>query len=96
MIKSQLIDQLARLNPHLRRHDIKKVVEAIFGEISDALVQGGRVEIRGFGAFSLRRRRARTGRNPKNGKSVSVPEKRMAAFKAGKELKLRLNGYSDV
>jgi integration host factor subunit beta len=92
MTKSQLIQTLASANPHLYLRDIEKIVNAIFDEITEALAAGDRVELRGFGTFSLRQRGARTGRNPRTGESVSVPEKALPFFKTGKELRDRLNG----
>lgn len=94
MIKSQLVDRVAELNPHLNRRAVKKMVNAILEEISDALAQGSRVELRGFGSFSIRRRPARTGRNPKDATLVRIPEKVMPAFRSGKGLKRRLNRHS--
>ena len=92
MTKSQLIQTLANANPHLYLRDIERIVNAIFDEITEALAAGNRVELRGFGTFSLRQRGARTGRNPRTGESVSVPEKALPFFKTGKELRDRLNG----
>ena len=91
MTKSQLIQALANANPHLYQRDIERIVNTIFDEIAKALEAGDRVELRGFGTFSLRRRGARTGRNPRTGESVSVPEKFLPFFKTGKELRERLN-----
>jgi integration host factor subunit beta len=92
MIKSELILRLAGQNPHLYVSDAEKVVNVILDEVSAALARGDRVELRGFGAFLLRTRSARRGRNPKNGASVSVPEKRHPAFRTSKEMHARLNG----
>jgi integration host factor subunit beta len=89
MIKSQLIAGLAATNPHLFTKD---AVNAIFDEITAALVRRDRVELRGFGAFFARTRRARPGRNPKNGVSISVPEMQHPAFRAAKGMRERLNG----
>ena len=92
MLKSQLVVRLAAQNPHLYYKDVEKVVDVIFDEVAAALASGERVELRGFGTFSLRTRSARTGRNPSNGAVVSVPEKLHPAFKAGREMHHRLNG----
>jgi len=91
MTKSQLIQLLANANPHLYQRDVERIVNTIFDEITKALAAGDRVELRGFGTFSLRRRAARTGRNPRTGTSVDVPEKSLPFFKTGKELRERLN-----
>lgn len=92
MIKSELVLKLAEQNPHLYQRDVENIVNAILDEVVKALRQGDRVELRGFGAFSVKRRDARVGRNPRTGASVSVDEKVMPVFKAGKEMRLRLNG----
>jgi integration host factor subunit beta len=92
MTKSELIRSLADANPNLYLSDIEHIVDAIFDEITDALVRGDRVELRGFGAFSVKEREARTGRNPRTGESVDVPAKRMPFFKTGKLLRDRMNG----
>lgn len=91
MTKSQLIAKLAAKNPHFYLRDIETIVETIFREMSDALVNGDRVELRNFGAFSVKERESRTGRNPRTGESVKVEAKRIPAFKAGKALRDRLN-----
>ena len=91
MIKSELVQKLAEQNPHLYQRDIEKIVNAILDTISDALAQGGRVELRGFGTFAVKKRGARTGRNPRTGKSVQVSEKFVPVFKTGKEMRQRLN-----
>ncbi|MGF1605746.1 MAG: integration host factor subunit beta [Rhodothalassiaceae bacterium] len=91
MIKSQLIDKLARDNPHLLHRDVELIVGTIFDEITETLARGDRVELRGFGAFSVRHRPARTGRNPRTGDAVAVSEKFVPYFKTGKELRERLN-----
>ncbi len=91
MIKSELIDKLAEGNPHLMQRDVVKVVNVVFEEITAALTRGDRVELRGFGAFSVKHRPARTGRNPRTGDQVDVTEKYVPYFKTGKELRLRLN-----
>jgi integration host factor subunit beta len=92
MIKSELIAALASENPHLTQKDIERVVGVILEEMIGALESGGRVELRGFGAFSVRARPARAGRNPRTGESVNVRAKNVPFFKAGKELRVRLNG----
>jgi integration host factor subunit beta len=92
MTKSELIQRLAERNPHLYLRDIEKIVETVFDEITGALARGDRVELRGFGAFSVKSRDARTGRNPRTGETVSVDAKRLPFFKTGKALRERLNG----
>jgi integration host factor subunit beta len=92
MTKSELIQRLAERNPHLLHRDIERIVQTVFDEIADALSEGNRVELRGFGAFSVKNRTARTGRNPRTGTAVSVEAKRVPYFKTGKELRERLNG----
>jgi len=95
MIKSELIAKLAEENPHLYQRDVERIVSTIFDSISEALSQGDRVELRGFGAFSVKHRDGRVGRNPRTGESVEVPEKSVPFFKTGKELRERLNeGYN--
>ena len=91
MIKSELIQRLAEANPHLYQRDIERIVGTIFDEIAAALQRGDRVELRGFGAFSVKRRPARIGRNPRTGERVDVAEKHVPFFKSGKELRERLN-----
>lgn len=91
MTRSELVAALAAKNPHLMHRDIEMIVATVFDEITAALARGDRVELRGFGAFSVRRREARTGRNPRTGETVSVAEKGVPFFKAGKELRGRLN-----
>lgn len=92
MIKSELVQRIARANPHLRQGDVEALVSAILDEISGALARGDRVELRGFGAFSTKAREARTGRNPRTGEPVEVKAKRVPVFRTGKELRERLNG----
>jgi integration host factor subunit beta len=92
MIKSELIAKLVDANPHLYQRDVERIVSTIFGEITNALAHGDRVELRGFGAFSVKRRPARTGRNPRTGETVHVEEKFVPYFKTGKDLRERLNG----
>lgn len=91
MIRSELILRLTEQFPDLTHKDATRVVDAIFGEITDALVRGGRVEVRGFGSFSTTERRARTGRNPRTGEAVEVVEKRAVQFKTGKGLRDLIN-----
>ena len=92
MIKSELVQRIAEHNPHLYQRDVENIVNAILDEIVAALARGDRVELRGFGAFSVKNRTARTGRNPRTGSAVSVDAKRVPYFKTGKELRERLNG----
>jgi len=91
MIKSELVQVIANRNPHLFLRDVENIVNAIFDEITEALAAGNRVELRGFGAFSVKSRPARTGRNPRTGDAVEVEEKWVPFFKTGKELRERLN-----
>jgi len=91
MTKSELIQHLAERNPHLYQRDVERIVSTIFDEIAAALSRGDRVELRGFGAFSVKRRGARMGRNPRTGESVQVGEKHIPFLKTGKELRERLN-----
>lgn len=91
MTKSELIAELASANPHLLSRDVELIVATIFDEISSALARGERVELRGFGAFTVKKRDARTGRNPRTGEAVPVNEKAVPFFKAGKELRERVN-----
>ena len=91
MIKSELIHKIANTNPHLYHRDVERIVKVVFDEIVDALSRGDRVELRGFGAFTVKHRAARQGRNPRTGGSVSVAEKFVPFFKTGKELRDRLN-----
>jgi integration host factor subunit beta len=91
MIKSELVQKLADENPNLFHRDIERIVSIVFQEISDALARGDRVELRGFGAFSVKHRPARTGRNPRTGEHVSVEKKSVPFFKTGKEMRERLN-----
>ena len=91
MIKSELVQIIANRNPHLFQRDVENIVNAVFDEITDSLSQGNRVELRGFGAFSVKNRPAREGRNPRTGDKVSVEEKWVPFFKTGKELRERLN-----
>lgn len=91
MIKSELVGRVAAANPHLYQRDVENVVNAILDAISEALARGDRVELRGFGAFSVKSRPAREGRNPRTGARVSVSEKAVPFFKSGKEMRARLN-----
>ncbi|MEI7600951.1 MAG: integration host factor subunit beta [Aestuariivirga sp.] len=91
MIKSELVQKIAEKNPHLYHRDIERIVNTVLDEIINALKEGDRVELRGFGAFSAKARNARTGRNPRTGESVEVVAKHVPFFKTGKELRERLN-----
>ena len=91
MIKSELVQKIAARNPHLYQRDVENIVNAILDTITEALARGDRVELRGFGAFSVKKRDARTGRNPRTGETVSVAEKHIPFFKTGKQLRDRLN-----
>jgi integration host factor subunit beta len=92
MIRSELIQKIADENPHLYQRDVERIVNTIFEEIIEAMSRGDRVELRGFGAFSVKKRDSRTGRNPRTGDSVMVEEKHVPFFKTGKLLRDRLNG----
>src|SRR6185436_889197 len=91
MIKSELVLKIAEANPHLYQRDVENIVNAILDEISSAMAEGNRVELRGFGAFSVKARPARLGRNPRTGAHVSVDEKVVPFFKTGKDMRVRLN-----
>ncbi|MBN34760.1 MAG: integration host factor subunit beta [Rhodospirillaceae bacterium] len=91
MTKSELIARLSERYPHLYQRDVERIVNTVFDEISGALADGNRVELRGFGSFSVRKRNARVGRNPRTGATVKVDEKFLPFFKTGKELRDRLN-----
>ncbi|MGX1097461.1 integration host factor subunit beta [Amorphus sp. MBR-141] len=94
MIKSELVQRIAEQNPHLYQRDVENIVNAILDEISDAMTRGDRVELRGFGAFSVKSRPPRIGRNPRTGDQVDVDAKHVPFFKTGKEMRERLNnGY---
>jgi len=95
MIKSELIQEIAMRHPHLFQRDVERIVNTIFDEIIQAMAEGNRVELRGFGAFSVKQRDARMGRNPRTGDPVPVDAKRAPFFKTGKELRERLNGGTD-
>ena len=94
MIKSELIERISAQNPYLRKTDVEKIVNAMLDAITAAMARGDRVELRGFGAFSVRKRAARTGRNPRTGSHVSVEGKSVPHFKTGKEMRERLNPTS--
>lgn len=91
MIKSELVLRIAEQNPHLYQRDVENIVNTVLGEITGALKRGDRVELRGFGTFSIKKREARTGRNPRTGEKVAVEGKVVPYFKTGKDLRLRLN-----
>jgi integration host factor subunit beta len=95
MTKSELVRRIAEANPHLYQRDVEIIVTTIFDEITAALSRGKRVELRGFGAFSVKKREARIGRNPRTGDAVAVGEKHIPFFKTGKELRDRLKGGMD-
>lgn len=92
MIRSELTEKIAAENPHLYQRDVERIVATIFDEIIDAMAEGDRIELRGFGSFSVKKREARVGRNPRTGESVHVEEKHVPFFKTGKLLRDRLNG----
>ena len=91
MVKSELIIRLSEMHPHLFHRDIERIVSTIFDEISKSLSNGNRVELRGFGAFSVKKRPARVARNPRTGESVEVGQKFVPGFKTGQELRISLN-----
>lgn len=91
MTKSELIQKLADRNPHLLLRDVERIVDTVFDEITSTLADGNRVELRGFGAFSVKHRDARIGRNPRTGEQVQVEAKRLPFFKTGKALREALN-----
>ncbi|MGY8991226.1 MAG: integration host factor subunit beta [Rhodospirillales bacterium] len=92
MTKSELIAKLAEQNPHLYQRDVERIVSTIFDEVTSALARGDRVELRGFGAFSVKERGSRIGRNPRTGDAVQVESKYIPYFKTGKQLRDKLNG----
>jgi integration host factor subunit beta len=94
MIRSELIQKIADDNPHLYQRDVERIVNTIFDEITTTMSRGDRVELRGFGAFSVKKRDSRVGRNPRTGETVNVEEKHVPFFKTGKLLRDRLNGKS--
>ncbi|WP_260484457.1 integration host factor subunit beta [Sphingomicrobium flavum] len=91
MIRSELVQKICQDFPDLTQREIENVVSALFDSITEQLADGGRVELRGFGAFSTRQRDARIGRNPRTGEPVEVDAKRVPYFKPGKEMRERLN-----
>ena len=91
MIKSELVLKIAEQNPHLYQRDVENIVNAILDTVADALARGARVELRGFGAFSVKSRPARVGRNPRTGAAVSVQQKKAPFFRTGKELRERVD-----
>ncbi len=95
MIRSELIQKISEENPHLFQRDVERIVNTVFEEIINAMARGDRVELRGFGAFSVKKRDSRQGRNPRTGESVSVDEKHVPFFKTGKLLRERLNGEDE-
>jgi integration host factor subunit beta len=95
MIKSELVSRIASQNPHLYQRDVENIVNTILDKVVEALANGDRVELRGFGAFSVKARPARVGRNPRTGEKVPVDEKSVPFFKTGKEMRERLNDGND-
>jgi integration host factor subunit beta len=93
MIKSELVLHIASANPHLYQRDVANIVNAILGKITNAMAKGDRVELRGFGAFSVKQRPAHTGRDPRTGAHVAVEQKSVPFFKTGKEMRERLNPF---
>ncbi len=91
MLRSELIRRLARAYSQLNQYDMERIVRTVFDEITEALCRGERIELRGFGSFTPRRRDARVGRNPRTGEAVDVPARRVPHFKVGKPLRDRLN-----
>ena len=96
LIKSQLIQIINDKHPHLYQRDCERIVATIFNEITNSLAEGKRVELRGFGAFSVQKRKERVGRNPRTGDPVMVDAKAIPRFKTGKELRLKLNSKNNV
>ena len=94
MLRSELIDILHKENPHLSRREVERVVAVVLETVVQTLEQGARVELRGFGAFSTRARKSRSGRNPRTGETVHVPEKHVPFFRAGKELRVKIDTIS--
>ena len=92
MIRSELVEALAQDNPELRAEEVEQVVHVFFDEIAQRLAEGGRVELRGFGAFSTRDREARKGRNPATGAEIDIPASRQPKFSAGAQLKAAVKG----
>lgn len=91
MIRSELVKKIEAENPELKTEEVERIIDLFFNQIIERLANGGRVELRGFGAFSTRERKPRKGRNPRTGESVDVPSKRVPYFKPGKEIRERLN-----
>ena len=91
MTRADLLAELAASHPHLRNADVELIVLTVFAEIANALARGDRVELRGFGTFTTKRRNARIGRNPRNGEEVPVDAKAVPYFRAGREMRARLN-----
>ena len=96
LIKSQLIQNITDQNPHLYIKDVERIINTIFSEITKSLAEGRRVELRGFGAFSVQKRKERVGRNPRTGDAVKVLEKHIPRFKSGKELRIKLNSTNRI
>lgn len=95
MLRSELIDKLHDENPHLTRNDMERVVAVVLETVTQTLERGARVELRGFGAFSVRHRKARAGRNPRTGEDVFVPEKHVPFFRTGKDLRENIDASKD-
>jgi integration host factor subunit beta len=95
MLRSDLVSKLIEENPELDGRDLERIVNTVLDEIADALAEGNRVELRGFGAFSVRQRKARKGRNPRTGEAVQVAAKAVPFFRPGKELRARVNNGVD-
>jgi integration host factor subunit beta len=96
MTRTELIERLTQAQPHLNHEDVAFAVKTILDQMSDTLAHGGRIEIRGFGSFSLHRRRSRVARNPKTGEPVALPDRQVPHFKPGKELRERVDFQADV
>ena len=96
LIKSQLVQNITDQNPHLYIKDVERIINSIFSEITKSLAEGRRVELRGFGAFSVQKRKERIGRNPRTGEAVNVSAKYIPRFKQGKELRIKLNSTNKV
>ena len=95
MLRSELIDKLHDENPHLTRNDMERVVAVVLESVTQTLERGARVELRGFGAFSVRHRKARAGRNPRTSEDVFVPEKHVPFFRTGKDLRESIDASKD-
>lgn len=96
LIKSQLVQNITDQNPHLYIKDVERIINSIFSEITKSLAEGRRVELRGFGAFSVQKRKERIGRNPRTGDAVNVSAKYIPRFKQGKELRIKLNSTNKI